>query len=42
MAMTDNIIEIRGLTKQYDGVTALEELTLAVAARILRASLDTA
>ncbi|MDX1687902.1 MAG: ABC transporter ATP-binding protein [Candidatus Promineifilaceae bacterium] len=28
--MTDNIIEIRGLTKHYDGVTALEDLTLSV------------
>ena len=28
--MTGNIIEIRELTKRYDGVTALENLTLAV------------
>jgi len=28
--MTSSIIEIRGLTKRYDGVTALDDLTLAV------------
>lgn len=28
--MTSNIIEIRDLTKRYDGVTALEDLTLTV------------
>lgn len=28
--MTSNIIEIRDLTKRYDGVTALEDLTLSV------------
>ena len=28
--MTDKIIDIRGLSKRYDGVTALKDLTLAV------------